>query len=204
RPGLTGVPSGPVDEPPLPPEEPEPDEVGVELLVDVPADDDGVGPVPVPPFAAPDGVTAGPLGAPAVTVLSRFEANGFLWPKTSRCEVSIELASSATRGSLLAPVSGPAPVAGGGAEADFDSASGTASVATTRATATGHRRFARRSCQRSRKKEVMALRWRLAWAWSGECRTPEAWPHQAGSRRAPGRWHRRSRPDRAASGRSSR
>ena len=47
--------------------------------------------------------------------------------------------------------------AAGGVSEGFDSTTGTATSATASSTATGHSRFARRSCQRSRRKIFMVI-----------------------------------------------
>ena len=75
-------------------------------------------------------------------------------PRSSVCS-SFTLASalrSLGSGALRAVVG-----AGAGASEGFDSTTGTATSATASTTATGASRFARRSCQRSRRKIFMVI-----------------------------------------------
>jgi hypothetical protein len=66
--------------------------------------------------------------------------------------------STLTTGSVATPLGLGAEVAGGAAsDAGLNSTAGTATIAASRPTATGQRRFSRRSCQRSMKKEVIAM-----------------------------------------------
>src|SRR5436190_2207617 len=82
-----------------------------------------------------------PMKATTGFVRSAPDANGFLVPKTSRCEPLIELASSVTAGSLSLPDPSADASDAGGDDGDLASTTGTATVAASSATASGQRRF---------------------------------------------------------------
>src|SRR5919197_669285 len=147
---------GLLPEPLVPPED-EPEPVPVPEVVPAPAT---ALPVELPVEPLPPATELSPPLVVLVCAGSLSAEKGFFSLKTLRCELSTELASSATVGSLLAFDAWLAPVGAGGADVGCSSSAGTASVAAKSATATGQRRLARRSCQRSRKKVVMAW-WRL-------------------------------------------